>query len=364
MDTFKKDLILLNMVQDIGYKRFRVLLDRFKTPRGILEATANRLKSVKGIGDSIALAIEKAGSDYDINQELALIKDAGIDIITLFDDNYPANLRNIYDPPLLLYVKGTLEQQDNAAIAIVGSRRCSYYGRNIAEKISSDLVEYQVTIVSGLARGIDTASHQGAINNNGRTIAVLGSGIGCIYPIENKALAQRISLNGAIVSEFPMKTKPYKQNFPRRNRVISGLSKAVLVVEAAQRSGALITADFALEQGRDVFAIPGMAGRASSAGTNALIKQGAGLVDNVNDILDGLNLSTDSRGYEKTETPKRCEGLEKDIYEMLSGTPCHIDIIMQRLGSDKENINLALFYMQTKGVVKQMPGGYYLRNRA
>ncbi len=290
MDSLTKDLIMLNMVPDVGCVKLRLLLEQFKSPAGIFSSSVSELKSVKGIGQHTARAIKNAYSDYDIEKEIALIKKFGVSVTTLFDDDYPLNLMNIYDPPILLYTKGALKVNDEFAVAIVGSRICTYYGMNMAEKMASELACCGLTVVSGLARGIDTAAHKGALKSKGRTVAVLGNGLSSVYPPENKVLSEQIILNGALISEFPMETPPYKHNFPRRNRVISGLSKAVLVVEAAKKSGALITADFALEQGRDVFAVPGMAGRPLSAGTNSLIKQGAKLIDTANDILEELGI--------------------------------------------------------------------------
>lgn len=287
MDNFKKGLILLNMVQDIGYIRLKGLLDEFKSPENILRAPVEGLRSVKGIGPSIAKAVKNAGSDYDVEKEIALAEKSGVVILTVFDEDYPERLKNIYDPPVILYVKGSIKKEDSLAVSIVGSRKCTYYGMNMADNIAEKLAFSGVTVVSGLARGIDTAAHKGALKS-GRTIAVLGSGLGNIYPAENKPLSEKIAQNGAVVSEFPMHMPPNKNNFPQRNRIISGLSAAVLVVEAANKSGALITADFALEQGRDVFAVPGAAGRLSSAGTNSLIKQGAKLIDSAEDILEEL----------------------------------------------------------------------------
>jgi DNA processing protein len=295
MNMFVKDLILLNMIEGIGPIKLKTLLDEFKEPAQILKASIDKLQSVKGIRTVIAQAIKKANLDNDIDREISLIKKYEINIITIFDKNYPENLKNIYDPPVVLYVKGKINKQDELSVSIVGSRKCTYYGMNMADKIAERLAYCGVTIVSGLARGIDTSAHKGALKS-GRTIAVLGSGLGNIYPAENRLLAEKIAQNGAVVSEFPMRMPPNKQNFPRRNRLISGLAKAVLVVEAANKSGALITADFALEQGRDVFAVPGMADRLSSLGTNALIKQGAKLVENAKDILDELKVKID---YEK-----------------------------------------------------------------
>jgi len=293
MDSFKKDLVLLNMVQDIGYIRLKALLDEFKEPGRILRASLDKLRSVKGIGPAIAQAVKNAGSDHDIDKEIILINKAGAEVLTVFDEGYPENLKNIYDPPVVLYIKGSFKKEDELSVSIVGSRKCTYYGMNMADKIAEQLASAGVTVVSGFARGIDTSAHKGALKAKGRTIAVLGSGLDNIYPVENKPLVEKIIKNGALISEFPMSMPPNKNNFPRRNRLISGLSRAVLVVEAANRSGALITADFALEQGRDVFAVPGTADRLLSMGTNSLIKQGAKLVDSAEDILEEFKIGKD-----------------------------------------------------------------------
>ncbi|UCB57420.1 MAG: DNA-processing protein DprA [Candidatus Omnitrophota bacterium] len=211
-----------------------------------------------------------------------------IKTLSLNDKEYPANLRYIYSPPLALYVKGNILAEDSIALAIVGSRKASYYGLKNAESLGFKLASQGITIISGLARGIDTAAHRGALAAGGRTIAVLGSGLNIIYPRQNKGLAEEISKNGAVISEYAQDTPPLRQNFPRRNRIISGLSLGVVVVEAAKRSGALITADFALEQGREVFALPGKIDSFTSAGTHELIKDGAKLVESTEDIIEEL----------------------------------------------------------------------------
>jgi DNA processing protein len=291
MKNFVKDLILLNMVEGIGAIKLKVLLDEFKEPDKILKASVDKLQSLKGIGPILARSIKNSGLKYNIAKELELIKKANVDILTIFDKGYPENLKNIYDPPVVLYIKGRMIKEDELSVAIVGSRKCTYYGMNMSGKIAETLAACGVTVISGLARGIDTAAHKGALKS-GRTIAVLGSGLGNIYPAENKLLAKEIAQSGAVISEFPMQMPPERQNFPRRNRLISGMSRAVLVVEAANKSGALITADFALEQGRDVFAVPGSVDRLSSMGTNALIKQGAKLVESAEDILEELKIGS------------------------------------------------------------------------
>ena len=361
MDNFKRELILLNMTQVIGYKRLKALLDEFKDPANIFKAPINKLKSIEGIGSRIAEVIKNAHSDYDLDKEVELVSDAKVKIVTLLDKEYPECLRTIYDPPILLYVKGDFKKEDELSIAIVGSRKCTYYGLNIAEKIAAELVNSKVVIISGLARGIDTAAHKGAVKNNGRTIAVLGNGLSSIYPPENRDLAERILGKGVLVSEFPMEAKPCKQHFPRRNRIISGLSKGLLVVEAAKKSGALITADFALEQGRDVFAIPGMVDRPSSSGTNALIKQGAKLVESTDDILTELGIEQVESVGKDADTVFLADPGEKNIFNMLSDEPCDVDTIIQELEIKTQHAKLMLLDMEMKGVIKQLPGKLYIR---
>ena len=292
MDNNRIKLILLNMVEGIGSIRLKALLEEFKTPESIIKARFSDLVKVKGISRNIAENITSCESTYNIDKELELIKAQGVKVLTIFDKSYPKILKEIYDPPIVLYVKGTLSDKDDLSLGVVGSRKCSQYGIRATRELVASLKDYEIIIVSGLARGIDFVAHKAALENKLRTIAVLGSGLSCMYPPENAKLANDITLSGAVISEFPFETKPLKQNFPRRNRIISGLSKGVVVIEAAQRSGALITVDFALEQGRDVFAMPGPVDSESSYGTNRLIKQGAKLIDSAKDILPELGLES------------------------------------------------------------------------
>lgn len=361
MDNLKRELILLNMIQDIGYIRLKALLDEFKDPCNIFKAPINKLKSIEGIGARIAEAIKNAHSDYDIDKEIGLIRETGVKVVTLLDSEYPEWLRAIYDPPILLYIKGDFKKEDELSVAIVGSRKCTYYGLSMAERIASELAKRKVVIISGLARGIDTAAHKGTVKNNGRTIAVLGNGLSFIYPTENKELAEQILHNGVLVSEFPMETRPYKQNFPRRNRIISGLSKGLLVVEAAKKSGALITADFALEQGRDVFAVPGMADRFLSNGTNALIKQGAKLVESADDILEELGINPVEPADKDGDSYFLANPYEKNIFNILSDEPCDIDTIIRKLEVKAQQAKVMLLNMEMKGIIKQLPGKLYVR---
>lgn len=369
-------LVGLNLVAEIGTIRLNRLLEVFGTPENILKAPYEKLISVFGIGEKIAHNITslKAG---DIEQELGLARKHNLKIITRDDSDYPENLKNIYDPPIVLYVKGNLNAQDKLSIAIVGSRRASFYGLTAAEKFAYELAGLGVNIVSGLAYGIDTQAHKGALRANGRTTAVLGSGLVNIYPSQNKKLAEQISESGAVISEFPLGTKPLKQNFPRRNRVISGMSLGVLVVEAARNSGALITADFALEQGREVFALPGKIDSSTSFGTHGLIKQGAKLVSHIDDILEELNINrpeeippVDNSGKGKIDrrdlpdfflTPELTTQ-ESLLYNTLSQEPLNLDDIVDRLGLDVAQTLSALFSLEMKRLIHQLPGKQFTRS--
>ena len=217
MDKFKKELILLNMLRDVGCIRIRALLEIFKAPEAIFNAPLEGLMHVKGIGRNIAESIKRAGSDHDIDKETGLIDKENVHIKTIFDDDYPANLKQVYDPPVVLYIRGELKETDIQAVAIVGSRRCTHYGIRTAERLAGELSGCGVTVISGLARGIDAAAHKGAVSAGGRTIAVLGNGLSSVYPDDNKSLADEIIKNGALISEFPMEMPPHKENFPRRN---------------------------------------------------------------------------------------------------------------------------------------------------
>jgi DNA processing protein len=275
------------------------------------------------------------------------------------DAGYPKNLKTIYDPPAVLYVKGELIPQDEAAVALVGTRRATYYGMQAGEKLAYDLALRGITIVSGMALGIDTAAHRGALRAQGRTIAVLGSGHGNIYPRRNKALYEEIAQNGAVVTEFPHMTEPFAWNFPQRNRVISGLSLGVVVVEAPKKSGALITADFALEQGREVFALPGKVSSLTSEGTHRLIKQGAKLVEGADDIIEELEVRLQNF-LKRVSAPRQgalpLNGDEEKIFTLLGDEPQHIDAIAHACGLPPQTVLGSLTQLTIKRVIKELPG--------
>lgn len=290
-------------------------------------------------------------------------------VISFQDDGYPKNLRFIHYPPALLYVQGNILPDDSIALAIVGSRRATYYGLHHAEKLAFELASRGIVIVSGLALGIDSAAHRGALKAKGRTIAVLGSGLNRIYPPENAGLAEQIAEAGAVISEFSPESPPLRRNFPCRNRIISGLSLGVVVVEAAKRSGALITARFALEEGREVFAFPGRIDSWTSSGTHGLIKQGAKLVESIEDIIDELEpLKSWQKAIARQETQERFDvkepsfaGVdEENIYSCLI-TPLHIDELVQKTQLSYGKIMVSILTMAQRKLVKELPGKIFMR---
>lgn len=357
-------IIGLNMFCDIGSIRLKKLLDYFGKPENILKASCEKLMAVSGIGKEIARKITSL-KEEDIDEELNLAKKYNLKIITIDDADYSENLKNIPDPAIVLYVKGELKPEDKLSLAIVGSRRASFYGLSCAEKFSFELSKAGFTIVSGLARGIDTAAHRGALKAGGRTIAVMGSGFGHIYPDENKKLVEEISRNnGAVISEFPIDAEPLPQNFPRRNRVISGLSLGALVVEAARNSGALITADFALEQGREVFALPGKVDSSTSFGTNGLIKQGAKLISCVEDIIEEFNLTNLDQKSDFSAAPAGVRNLTEEesiFYELLSDEPVAVDEIIEKTSFSVGKTMEIVFSLQLKKLIQQLPGKQFVR---
>ncbi|KJU82535.1 DNA protecting protein DprA [Candidatus Magnetobacterium bavaricum] len=350
----------LSLVPEVGSTIARNLLGRFGTPEAVLKAGIRELMEVDGVGKSRAENIAGfSPNDPRWNLVDKTIEDTarvGASIVKLGDPDYPVHLRELYDAPVILYVKGRLLPEDRYSIAIVGSRTTTHYGISVTEKLSEELASKGFTIVSGLARGIDTAAHKSALKANGRTIAVLGCGIDRVYPPENKWIMQRISDKAAVITEFTPGTKPNKENFPMRNRLISGLSLGVLVVEAGKTSGALITANIANDQGRSVFAIPGNIFSTSTVGTHRLIQAGAKLVHCADDIIS--ELAPVLKGYIK-ESAKREIQLneqEKKICQILSCEPTHIDDIIRTAGIAANSVLTILLDLEIKGLVKQLEG--------
>lgn len=357
--------LTLNMIPDIGPVRFQTLLNHFGNVEDILTASVAELTRVNGVGEKIAQSIVEKRKEVCIDEELKKIDAALVRVITLEDEEYPLNLKSIWAAPPILYVKGCFKEDDRLSISLVGTRSASHYGRKMADKFAKDLVRYGLTVVSGLARGIDTYSHLGAISANGRTIAVLGCGVDVIYPPENKGLSEQIVQHGAVVSEFPMGTIPESFNFPRRNRIISGLSLGTVVIEASIRSGALITTNYAIEQGREVFAVPGGIDSRLSAGNHHLIKEGAKLVTCIEDIIEEIGLLIGTlRQPLVTEVKKDNDELidtEKRIYSLVQNEPQYIDYFIYNSGMSAGQVASILLQLELKGFVRQLPGKMFVR---
>lgn len=359
-------LLRLSLTRGIGARTYLSLLEHFSTTESILNAKKDELEAVPGIGPKLACAISETANSIDVTTEIKLASEKNVQIIPYISEQYPKHLKNIYDPPLVLYVKGSLLETDILSIAIVGARRCTYYGLSQAERFARQLASKGLCIISGLARGIDAAAHRGAISAKGRTIAVLGCGLGVVYPRENLELAEQILQHGAIVSEFPMKTPPDFRNFPPRNRLISGLSLGVLVVESSLKSGSLITAQWALEQGKEVFAIPGNIDSIYSHGTNKLIKDGAKLVEDVNDIIQELGpvaetFSTDTESKFDDPRSLSLNSQEKKIFTLLSSSPKDIDEIIHASNLPASIVTSTLMILEIKKLVKQLSGKRFVK---
>jgi DNA processing protein len=354
--------IALNMVPNLGPVRLRKLLEVFQTPERVLYARAPELRAVDGIGSELAEAIANWEKTVDLPGELRRIEEFGATVVTRQSPEYPRELRAIHNPPILLYVWGSLVERDHRAVGVVGSRQTSHYGLECAKKLSYQLAYAGLTVISGLARGIDTAAHQAALAAQGRTIAVIGSGLMDLYPPENLALAKKITESGAVVSEFPMEFPPSPQTFPYRNRIVAGWGAGVLVVEAAQSSGALITANQALEHGRLVYAVPGPIDRPTSAGCNRLIQQGAKLVTGAGDILDDLNLLFPTPAPAKpAASAVALLPEETAILSALEEGEAVLDQIVAASGLATPKVSSTLLSMEMKRLVKQLPGQRFVR---
>lgn len=363
--TSTEACIALNMLPTMGPVRLRKLLQVFETPERVLAAKGAELRAVEGIGRDVADQITGWEKAVDLSAELQRIRDFGAEVITAESPMYPRQLREIHAPPIVLYVWGELQERDQHAIAVIGSRRTTHYGTESAKKLSYQLAYAGLTVISGLARGIDTAAHQGALAAKGRTIAVIGSGLNKLYPPENSALAEKIAAgNGAVISEFSMEIEPDRQSFPMRNRIISGWSHGILVVEAGLNSGALITCSQALEQGRNVYAVPGHINAPSAMGSNRLIQQGAKLVMEASDILDDLEIllpeAKPSPAASARPLPELSEE-ERRVYDSIRATETSIDEIAARADLPSGNVSSTLLRLELKHLVKQLPGKYFVK---
>lgn len=350
----------LKSVPGIGNHIFKRLITKFKTPENVFNADLSELKTITGIRKDSVNRILKGFKDTDkFSYEIDKAYKNNIHIVTYNCAQYPSLLKEIPDPPPYLFVKGDLEK-NSKNIAIVGSRNASNYGLLNSEKIAQKLAAHNIVIVSGMARGVDTKAHIGALSAQGKTIAVLGSGLLNIYPKENRKLFDQISQNGAVVSEYNLNTEPLPRNFPVRNRIISGISLGTVVVEAALKSGSLITARLAAEQNREVFAVPGNIMSFKSSGTHSLIKQGAKLVENISDILEELPLSFNiEKDIKKTEKNSTLEKDELNIYNLLDIYPIHIDEIHRKSSIDTGKLSGILFKLELSGFIKQETKNFF-----
>ncbi len=351
-----------NHIPGIGRVRLEKLQKYFDNLEKAWKAPVGEMKRA-GLESTVLQSITQWRDKIDPDAELAELERYGVTVLTYNDDKYPRRLKEIYDYPPVLYVKGSLLPEDDWCLAVVGTRRATVYGKQVTEEMVTDLARSKITIVSGLAKGIDTVAHRSALEAGGRTVAVFACGLDIIYPPENRELAGKIMGKGALVSEYPLGMRPRAENFPRRNRILSGLSLGVLVTEADDDSGAMITARDALEQDREVFAVPGSILAPSSRGTNRLIQAGeAKLVNKYTDILEELNLTTVSRQIEMSELLPETE-TETMLIKQLSAEPSHIDEVCQRSGLPAAMVSSTLAMMELKGMVKQVGTMNYVLSR-
>lgn len=347
-----------NKASGIGAKRLRALLDAFGDIETAWNAPAIELAEA-GLDRRSLKSLLKLRAELDLDAELRRVQDAGVTVLTWDDAGYPANLKRIPAPPPVLFVRGDLLPEDEWAVAIVGTRRATVYGREVALRLSTELTQAGVTIVSGLARGIDAVAHDAALKADGRTLAVMGNGLDTVYPPEHRNLAGRITKQGAVLSEYALGVRPEARNFPARNRIISGLSFGVIVVEGRWSSGAVITAKQALEQGRDVFAVPGSILSPSSEGPNRLIKEGAIPALDANDILESLNLTQVAQQLDVRQALPT-DPTEARLLDMLSAEPRHIDEIRREAEMAVSDVSSTLALMELKGMVRQVGGMQYV----
>ena len=369
MDS-REALVALNMIEHVGPVRVRQLLEFFADAPAVLRASKQQLLHVNGIGEETADAISNWEKTVDLAGELQRIHDFGCHVLTQHDADYPELLRQIYDPPIVLYVKGKLLPQDKNGVAMVGSRMTTHYGIEVARKLAYQLAYLGVTVVSGGARGIDTAAHQGAITSKGRTIAVLGTGINRVFPPENAELFERIAANGAVMTQFPFNRPADKQSFPIRNRIVAGMTLGTVVVEANLSSGALITANFATEYGRQIFAVPGRIDSPRSKGCHELIKKGAKLCEGAEDILSEFEylFPATNRPAAASETgvlpALELSENEQKIFNTLQTEESSIDEIIRRSGLPSSAVSVGLLALEMKRLVKQLPGKMFVRNQS
>jgi DNA processing protein len=358
------DWLALHLIPGLGNMAFRSLLDRFGNPAEVFRAKLTDLAHVEGLRKQVAQRFLERAFSQDPQKVLRDVEKLGARVVIFSDPAYPEPLREIHDPPMVLYIKGAAIPGKATFVAMVGSRTSTPYGVKTAESLAQGLARRGLGIVSGLARGIDSAAHWGCIEGRGFSVGVLGTGIDVVYPPSNKKLFDIMGEKGAVITEFPPETPPEPKNFPIRNRLISGLSRGVIVVEATMKSGSLITASMALEQGREVFAVPGSVHSFKSKGCHFLIKQGAKLVENADDVLDdlGLNYTYAAKKDSYAEPPlPPMEDNEKKVYDLIGDYPVHIDDIVREGNMEPGTASAVLMRMELKGIIRQLPGKLFVR---
>ena len=361
--TNRDAYIAFNMMEQVGPVRVRNLVEAFGEARAVLEASETELARTPGVGRECAKSIAAGRTTIDPIAEEKRANKLGIRLVTFIDDDYPELLKQIHDPPLVLYVKGTLSPSDRHGLAVVGTRHMTHYGSNIADVLSYGLAKAGFTVISGLARGIDTVAHKAALKAGGRTLAVLGSAIDKLYPAENADLAEQIAGQGAVISEYPLGRPPDRQTFPYRNRIVAGMCVGLLIVEAGDKSGAVITANAALEQGRHVYAVPGRIDSPASKGCHVLIKQGAKLVETIDDIVEDLQLLIPKRIDRQAEALRRGPDVslspeEVAVVKALAQGELHVDVLARESGLGAGRLNSLLLGLEMKRTVRILPGRF------
>ncbi|MBN2424320.1 MAG: DNA-processing protein DprA [Calditrichaceae bacterium] len=364
MKFTSENLLRLYSVPGIGGVRMRQLISIFGSPENVLNASVRELMEVEGIDKIRASKIHSGVDEEFVREQLVRVNDYGVKLLSYWDEEYPERLKSIFDPPPFLFARGDFSIMEKPAFAIVGTRNPTSYGRMITEQIAADLTKHNFVIISGFARGVDTAAHKAAFKHGGKTIAVLGNGVDLIYPAANRELYSQMLDNGLLLSEYPMGAVPDAGNFPKRNRLISGMSYGVLITEAGAKSGALLTAMYGLDQNREIFAVPGTVVSENSKGTNKLIKEGAKLVESVDDILielkSILNINMDSVEAKEKALPD-LKGSDKLVYDFLSLEPVHIDQIAYKTGLSTSEALSVLLTLELMGHIKQLAGKMFVR---
>ncbi|MCX6640045.1 MAG: DNA-processing protein DprA [bacterium] len=356
--------LTLFKVPGVGSVRFRILIGLLGSPAEVFKASETALKNVPGIDSHTAAAIRSASINGTAEKVLRELGDCGARYVSIWDEEYPAQLKEIHDPPALLFVRGSLPAQEEACVAIVGTRDPSLYGIQQSHRIAEELARQGIGVVSGMARGVDTSAHEGCLQGEGRTYAVFGCGIDTIYPTENKSIAKKIETTGGLISEFLPGTQPDPGLFPRRNRLISGLSLGVLVIQGDIKSGALITARCALEHNREVFALPGSVEDRRSRGPHSLIREGATLITSSQDVVEAIGMqfrSTDERGIPRPMPVLNAS--EQQLVVKLSFDPIHIDQLVRNLGLPVQSVLADLLGLEMKGIISQLPGKLFQLRR-